>query len=559
MVHWPEASTLAAERGEPGETPGSVALRFMTRVKSGEPHRPARRFPLATEATSEVASNPGTLATSAPPTLDAAVPGAFPADASPVPSTAFEKRFGHPPGLVILFFAEMWERFSYYGMRTLLVLYMVNYLFIEGRPQKVIGYNFVNWFYNNPGIQPLSSHIYGLYTGLVYLTPLLGGLLADRVLGQRKTVVVGSILMAIGHFLMAFENLFFVALLFLIFGNGAFKPNVSSQVGGLYPPGDTRRDRAFSIFYVGINSGAFLQLVCGTLAEHFGAQTVADTPNPNFDPAHPGLGWHYGFGAAGVGMLIGLFVYLAGQKNLAPDNVMKRKAAASIATPFPAPPAAKQELTQTERASIFALCALCVLNIIFWAVYEQQGNTMQLWASNQTYWPTLFGWQIPSTWFQSFNPFMIFVFTPLLNMLWSWQAARGKEPSSVVKMAIGCTVLGLSFIVMVVGAYMVGPGKGSIFWPFACTAMLTIGELYLSPIGLSLVTKVAPARMVSLLMGMWFMSSFFGNYLSGYIGSFYSVIPKTHFFLLLTVLGVTAGIAIAAFNRPLRRAIGKEV
>jgi POT family proton-dependent oligopeptide transporter len=473
-----------------------------------------------------------------------------------VPLTAFERRFGHPPGLFVLFFTEMWERFSYYGMRTLLVLYMTKYLFLEGRPEKVLGYQMVKGtleaIYGPLEIQPLSSQIYSLYTGFVYLTPFFGGLLADRVLGQRKTVFVGGILMAIGHFLMAFEHLFYIALLFLIFGNGAFKPNISTQVGNLYPPGDPRRDRAFSIFYVGINLGAFLQgLIVGSLAAGLGAP-VTEGPNPSFDPANPGRGWHYGFAAAGVGMMLGLIVYLAGQRYLASDNVMKRKDA--VADKPKAEP-----LTRAERASVLALCVLCALNIVFWAVYEQQGNTMQLWATDNTSWPRIFGWQIPSTWFQSFNPFMIFIFTPLLNLLWARQAKKGKEPSSVAKMAIGCLILGVSFIFMVIGTKIVGDGRGSLFWPLTCTAMLTAGELYLSPIGLSLVTKVAPARIVSMMMGMWFLSSFFGNKLSGDIGMYYTRMDKTSFFLMLTILGVAAGIAIWAFNRPLKRAIGKNV
>jgi POT family proton-dependent oligopeptide transporter len=208
----------------------------------------------------------------------------------PVPLTKFESKFGHPPGLAVLFATEMWERFSYYGMRSLLVLYMTRYLFLEGRPEHVLGFGAVKGaleaVFGPLAIQPLSSQIYGLYTGFVYLTPFFGGMLADRVLGQRKTVIIGGVLMAIGHFLMAFENLFYIALLFLIAGNGCFKPNVSTQVGGLYPPGDARRDRAFSIFYVGINLGAFLSpLVCGTLGKT--------------------VGWHYGFAAAGVGMCLG--------------------------------------------------------------------------------------------------------------------------------------------------------------------------------------------------------------------------------------------------------------
>lgn len=451
-------------------------------------------------------------------------------DTTFVPPAGGRTLFGHPIGLSVLFLTEMWERFSYYGMRGLLVLYMTDHLFIQGRAETVLGFATIQailgGIFGDLNVQQFSSQIYGLYTGFVYLTPFFGGMLADKILGQRKTVVLGGILMAIGHFLMAFETLFYLALFFLILGNGAFKPNISTQVGNLYAADDPRRDRAFSIFYVGINVGAFFSnLVCGTLAFT--------------------LGWHYGFGAAGVGMLLGVVIYLAGQRFLAPDNVMKTHASGE----------ARQPLTRAEWRRVAALVILCLLNVVFWAVYEQQGNTMQLWADKQTVWPTLFGWQIPSPWFQSFNPFFIFALTPFIVGFWAWQAKRKKEPTSVTKMAIGCVILGLSFIVMVVGAKIIGDGKGSLLWPVVCTLLLTIGELYLSPVGLSLVTKVAPARIVSMMMGMWFLSSFLGNYLSGLIGTLYSVMPKELFFLVLTVLGVAAGIAIFVLNRPLQKAM----
>src|SRR5437867_4527124 len=319
--------------------------------------------------------------------------------------------FGHPRGLYLLFFTVMWERSSCYGMRSLLVLYMVNHLFL--RPdvgQKVLGFTAIKGgleaVFGPLAIQPLSSQIYGLYTAFVYLTPFFGGLLADRVLGQRKTVVLGAILMAIGHFLMASEQLFFLALMFLILGNGAFKPNISTQVGLLYPQGDPRRDGAFTIFYMGINLGAFFSpLVCGTLG-----QTV---------------GWHWGFAAAGVGMISGLVIYMKGQKYLAADHLTQRRQLHA---------ATKEKLTREEALRVMALVVICALNIVFWAVYEQQGNTMQLWADRNTNWH-LAGLTIPSTWYQAFNPAMIFLFAPLLTMFWASQAARKREPSSVTKMA----------------------------------------------------------------------------------------------------------------------------
>jgi POT family proton-dependent oligopeptide transporter len=485
----------------------------------------------------------------------------------------------------------MWERFSYYGMRGLLKLYMVNYLFISirqiyqgktydgaGNPDDVMGWGFIKGLLptvditdpkiiteciepkvaalmkGDPdnkilglaadvahhiaaqtcSVAPNASVLYGWYTGLVYLTPLIGGLIADKYLGQKRSVFVGGTIMALGQFLLfGVESAFFIGLLMLIIGNGFFKPNISTQVGNLYPVGDNRRDGAFTIFYMGINLGAFIcNFVCGTLAAT--------------------MGWRYGFLAAGIGMCTGLVVQVFGQRFLAPDTLQKRQANAAASGGAAAPVAEKQPFTKDEKGRVWALVILCALNIVFWAVYEQQGNTMQTWADEQTNWPS---WA-SSTWFQSANPFFIFLFAPVLDMFWRWQNRRGKEPSSVAKMALGCIILGLSFIVMIVGAQVVGNEKGSLFWPVFCTLLLTFGELYLSPIGLSLVTKVSPVRIVSMMMGMWFMSSFFGNILSGYVGQLYTYLPKSAFFLVLMVLGVAAGLAIWAFNKPLKRAMG---
>ncbi len=482
---------------------------------------------------------------------------------------------GHPKGLFILFLTEMWERMSYYGMRSLLVLYMVNHLFI--RPDigaDVLGFNplkqALEATFGPMSAQALSSQIYGLYTGFVYLTPFFGGLLADRLLGRRKAVIVGAVLMAIGHFLMAAESLFLVALMFLILGNGCFKPNISTQVGGLYAVGDQRRDRAFSIFYVGVNLGAFLApLICGTLGQ------VA--------------GWHYGFAAAGVGMLIGLGVYVLNQDKLPVEPLPTSSATAPLAgiaafvvgipllilvllwtltLPLAVPLSLAVlvlasgvgwmiRLPAGERSRVMAICAACLVTAGFWAVYEQQGNTMQLWADRSTHWPTLLGFTIPSTWYQSFNPFMIWLFVPLLNLLWAWQARRGLEPSSLTKMAIGCIVLGLGFIVMIVASSGNAPeAQSSVLWLVGSTAIFTLGELYLSPVGLSFVTKVAPARIVSMMMGVWYLSSFIGNYMTGYLGTFYGKIPHQQFFLMLAVIGVAGGLFLFVMNRPLSRIVG---
>jgi POT family proton-dependent oligopeptide transporter len=354
-------------------------------------------------------------------------------------------------------------------------------------------------------------------------------MLADRLLGQRKTVVIGGVLMAIGHFLMAIESMFLVALCFLILGNGCFKPNISTQVGSLYPPGDPRRDRAFTIFYMGINLGAFFSpLVCGTLGQRFG--------------------WHYGFTAAGFGMVAGLGLYLWGQRYLVPDQLARARQTHTE----------HAKLTPAQWKAIVGLVVLCMLNIVFWGVYEQQGNTIQLFADRNTDWH-IFGWEMPSTWFQAVNPMFIFLFTPLLNLFWGWQSARGKEPASVTKMAMGCGLLGVSFLpLMYITTGLRADQRISFLWLIGSTFIYTVGELYLSPIGLSLVTKAAPARLVSMLMGMWFLSSFFGNFLSGYLGTYYEKMSRQSFFLSLAALGVAAGLAIFALRIPLRKAIGQN-
>ncbi len=414
---------------------------------------------------------------------------------------------GHPKGLYVLFFTEMWERFSYYGMRALLIYYMVKHLMFSHGD---------------------ASRIYGLYTGLVYFTPFFGGLLADRVLGQRRTVVIGAVLMALGHFTMAFESLFYPALALLILGNGAFKPNISTQVGSLYEPGDPRRDRAFSIFYMGVNLGAFFSpLVCGTLGEVYG--------------------WHCGFGAAGVGMVVGLAIYLRGRRWLAPDILDRQTVTGRGGTEIPASGG-------SDRQRILGLSAICIIVLLFWVAYEQQGNTVAMWVQEDTD-RHLFGWEVPATWFQSLNPLFIFIFTPLITTFWAWQARRGRELSTAAKMSVGCFLVGLSYLLLVPAACSFD-GDGvpvSMLWLVGFNVVVTLGELYVSPVGLSLVTKMAPLRMVSMMMGVWFLAQFVGNYLAGYLGHFWDLLPREYFFLLVAAVAGTAGLIILVLLKPLRR------
>jgi POT family proton-dependent oligopeptide transporter len=349
------------------------------------------------------------------------------------------------------------------------------------------------------------------------------------VLGQRRTVIIGAILMAIGHFMMAVEQLFLFALLALILGNGAFKPNISTQVGGLYAPGDHRRDRAYSIFYVGINVGAFLApLICGTLGEK--------------------VGWHYGFAAAGVGMCIGLAIYVYAQPMLPPDELHKARAAHVERKP----------LDRDEWRAVAALLVLFLPNTLFWAAYDQMGNTTVLWAdANTDRTISLFGLaaQIPTTWFLAINPFLIFAFTPFVVALWSRQAARGTEPSTIAKMSLGCFGVTLANLIMVAIALGADGGKASWVWLLGYYVVITLGELYLSPVGLSLVTKVAPARILSMMMGVWLATSFTGGFLAGWLGSFWSRMEKPHFFLMIAAISALAGVIIFLCRWPLRGAL----
>lgn len=410
----------------------------------------------------------------------------------------------HPKGLYFLCFTEMWERFSYFGMRALLVYYMTKHLLFS---------------------QEYASHIYGLYTGLIYFTPFLGGIVADRFLGKHKSVVIGAILMSVGHFLMAIKSMFFPALLFLIIGCGAFSPNINTQVGDLYKPGDHRRDRAFSLFYLGINAGAVLSpLICGTLGEIYG--------------------WHYGFAAAGIGMLIGLTTYLIGQKYLPLDQLEQRISNPQI-----------KEKNQNIGNKAFWFVTLMLFATLFNAVYAQQGNTMALWIDANTN-RHIFGWEMPASWFQSFNPFLIIILTPFVTSLWGLQEKQNREPSNIVKMAMGCIIMGVSYLLMIPAALTSSSSGGaSLFWPTAWIFILTIGELYFRPVALSLVTKISSPKIVSMMMGIWFLSYFAGYCLSGFIGGFWEKMPKELFFVMLSVIVIGAGIGMLTVLKPLKRAL----
>jgi POT family proton-dependent oligopeptide transporter len=448
--------------------------------------------------------------------------------------------FGHPSGLTYLFGTEMWERFSYYGNRVLLPIYLTGYLLLPGHAEHILGYDTMKHFFEwlrggQLGIQPLQSMIYATYTALVYFTPLVGGFLADRWFGRRYTVVVGGLLMACGQFLMMSEGLFYVALLFMIVGNGGFKPNISTQVGGLYKPGDHRIDRAYSIFYVGINVGSLLgQTICGFLGEE--------------------VAWRYGFGAAGVGMLVGTVIYLFALRVL-PSDVPSRDA------PTKAAAVAREPFSRDDWIAMGILILLFIPGCLFWATYEQSGNVIEIWTRDYVDRVVSLGsWSftIPVTTLQNVNPFFIFTMTPLVLMLWTRQNRGSKEPSAVTKMALGCALISMSYLFLAGVQHMAGTGK--VNWAFSIVYfwILTIGELYFSPIGLSLYAKAAPPQIAGFMMAVFLATSSPGNFLAGYLGSYWSGMDKIHFFLMIAAIIGFAAPVIFLFKFPIERVLERR-
>ena len=412
--------------------------------------------------------------------------------AAPAPSLK------QPKGLYLLFNVEMWERFSFYGMRAFLFLFLVS---------TAGGFG---WSKEKAGL------LYALYTGSVYLTPLLGGFLADRFLGTHRSVLIGSVLIAAGHFCLAVASMptFYTGLALIILGTGFHKSNISTMVGQLYGEGDRRRDAAFTIFYMGINTGAFLgQIICGYLAK-----------NPRF-------GWHWGFGAAGVGMVIGTVVYVLNKRRLLGtigDVPAARAGRGARGADAPAEP-----LTGEQKQRIAAIAILGFFNIFFWSAFEQAGTSMNLFAEERTR-RVFGGWEMPAPWFQSINALTIMLFAPVFAGLWTRLAARGREPSTPRKFVLALILVSAGFAVMVGGA--LGSEQGALVSPLWLTAayvLHTWGELCLSPVGLSMVTKLAPPKLGSLMMGLWFFSFFVSDFVAGLVAGHVEKIAKGQLFHLL--------------------------
>jgi POT family proton-dependent oligopeptide transporter len=479
--------------------------------------------------------------------------------------------FGHPRGLATLFFTEFWERFSYYGMRALLTLFMTASVAAGGLglPTERAG------------------AIYGLYTAFVYLLALPGGWLADRLLGQRRAVFYGGCIIAAGHFCMAIprNDTFFLGLVLIVVGTGLLKPNVSAMVGELYPEGGARRDAGFSIFYMGINLGAFVApLICGPLGEK--------------------VNWHLGFACAGLGMVIGLVQYALGGRHLgtaglapnAGNDPVARANARRILTGFvvllvlfvglvwsgviqlPVEKLAGGTgiailaivllyfvfqfvgggLEGPERGKMAAIFCLFVFSAVFWSGFEQAGSSLTLFARDLTD-RVVFGWDIPVSTLQSVNPLFIIAFAPVFAWLWLRLAARRMEPSAPAKFSLGLILLGLGFGVLVWASMIAGPNganKVSPMWLVVTYLFHTFGELCLSPVGLSTVTKLAPHRKVSQLMGMWFMSISLGNLMAGLVAGQFENFPLPQLFGAIFATTAGAGLILALLARPIRRMMG---
>jgi proton-dependent oligopeptide transporter, POT family len=389
---------------------------------------------------------------------------------------------GHPKGLTTLFFTEMWERFSYYGMRAILVLYMVAPITSGGLEFDTVK----------------ATSIYGTYTSAVYFTTLFGGWLADKYLGARLAVLFGGIVIATGHFSMVFPSrpLFYAGLVFIALGTGLLKPNISTMVGGLYGADDPRRDSGFSLFYMGINLGAMIApIVCGYIGQR--------------------INWHLGFAAAGVGMVLGLVQFTLHRKRLARVG---QRPAQNVKGDTINQETLKQPLTKQEKGRIAVVFMLYFFSIIFWMAFEQSGSSFALFAQNHTR-TELFGFNFPSSWFQSVNSVFILALAPVFSVL--WLRLKNRQPSSPAKFSFGLLFVGLGMAVMAIAASFIGSGKVSPLWLIAVFFIHTLGELCLSPVGLSTVSKLAPVRMVGLMMGLWFLATSIGNYLAGQVAGFY--------------------------------------
>jgi proton-dependent oligopeptide transporter, POT family len=433
---------------------------------------------------------------------------------------------GQPKGLFYLAFTEAWERFSFYGMTALVVLYMVNQLLLPGHVEHIGGFSAfraaLESLVGPLSTQALASQIFGLYSGFVYFTPLLGGMIADRWIGQRNAVVIGALSMSGGHIAMTFDQSFLVALLLLVVGSGFLKGNISAQVGALYPSEDeARRTRGFVIFSTGINIGAVVgPLLCGLLAQLYG--------------------WHYGFGIAAIFMLLGLATYLYGYRYL-PARVERRKFEGA-------------RLTAAERRIVYALIAVMIITIFQSTSYYQLFNVNPIWIQQHVR-AKVGSFRVPVPWYQSLNSLFSIVGVPLVFWIWRYQASRRREPDELAKIGIGAWMAAASNLILVAAIIAFGNAPIHPMWPFLYSALLGISFLYYWPTLLALVSRAAPAKMNATMMGLAFMSLFVANTIVGRIGGFYEKMTPAQFWAMHAAIGAMGGLLVVLFGRLLTRVL----
>lgn len=449
------------------------------------------------------------------------------------PRAASDTFLGHPRGLLFLTFTEVWERFSFYGMQALLVLYMVGQALQPGHAHNILGMDgfrhALSAVFGPLSVQALSSQIFGLYSGFVYFTPLIGGWLGDQVLGQRRTVVLGAVLMALGHLVMAFEASFLAALLLLILGCGCLKGNISAQVGALYDRHDPNRTAAFSLFNLGINIGATIApIACGALGQAYG--------------------WHWGFGLAAAGMVAGLITYLAGSRHLPPDTLKPRTRTAG-------PPAAggeaRSRLRPGEGRIVVALSIAAVFSCFEATAYNQEFNVFDLWAQATTD-QHLLGFDMPVSWYPAFDGFFIVVLIPLCMRYWTWQAQRGRGTTELTKIGWSGLMGAAGMLALVAASALAAHGaRPSMGWGVFCFAAFSLGFIYNWPTAMALCSRVAPPAIGGLIMGVLFLTSFVSGYMSGWLGAFYETMPATAFWAVQAAISAATTLLVWAFYRPL--------
>jgi proton-dependent oligopeptide transporter, POT family len=425
---------------------------------------------------------------------------------------------GHPKGLGPLFFTELWERFSYYGMRSILILYMTS-----TAAQGGLGFDVKQ-----------ASSIYGWYTMAVYLTALPGGLVADYLTGARVAVFLGGIIIACGHFSMVFHSMttFYLGMALIAIGTGLLKPNISVMVGNLYGENDPRRDSGFSIFYMGINVGALLApLAVGYLAKGESFKRFLSSMGQD-----PTTSWHWGFAAAGVGMVLGLIVYILNRRRLSRIGSKVPRATKLVGVNELAP-----ALTREDWKRLGAIFILFVFTILFWAAYEQKGASLNLFADKLVR-TEILGWGFPAPYLQSLTPLFVILLTPLFSSLWI--RLRDQQPSSPVKFTLGLLLIGTAYLLMIPAAMLTAQGRVSFLWLVGLYFLEVCGEMCLSPVGLSTVTKLSPARFVGIMMGLWFLATSFGNKLAGYLSGFF--VANDPWRLTKLYGGIAFGLLLAA-------------